>query len=239
MARTPMTEEEKAARKAEREAAAAQAAAEAESAKHSDTDTPNGSENEIEALKKIIQEQQQKIAALESENTKSKNGGGSIGKDEVVTVLYIAEVSDRSVLTLPGYGSLRPNSYLQVPKMEFGGKFMSELVRKMIDKRHIIVVDGLTQDERVRWNCDYKEGEILSERAFDRMLDFDMDRLCDMFAHLCPEHQRFVARRFITAKERNDNRVNFEKVKALNELSKKNDPDGMLKPVLEAFKQEI
>lgn len=238
MARTPMTEEEKAARKAAREAAAAQAA-EAEGEKASSGDAPSGGESELEALKKIIQEQQEKIAALARENEKSGSTGGSIAKDEVVTVLYIAEVSDRSVLTLNGYGSLRPNSYLQVPKLEFGGKFMSELVRKMIDRRHIIVVDGLTKDERVRWNCDYKEGEILSERAFDRMLDFDMERLCDMFAHLCQEHQRFVARRFITAKEKGDNRVSLEKVKALNEISKKSDPAGMLKPVLEAFKREM
>ncbi len=240
MGRTPLTEEEKAARKAAREAAA-QAAEEGQATQEETGQAEKTGESgeqlsEIELLRQIIGKQQAQIDAL------MKTGGGETAagaRDAVVTVLYIAEVSPRSVLTLPGYGSLRPNSYLQIPKMEFGGRFMSELARKLIDSRHLLVVDGLNEDERIRWNCDYKEGEVLSERAFDRILDLGTAQLCDIFSQLCPEHQRFVACRFITAKERNDNRVSLEKVKAINTLSRKNDPDGMLAPVLEAFKQEI
>ena len=163
----------------------------------------------------------------------------STAPDDMVTVLYLDECSNESTLELPGYGTMRPYSYLDVPKKEFGNKFMSALARKLLDKRKLLVTAGLTQSERERWNCDYKDGEVLDEQTFDKMLDYPTPQLAAIFEKLCPEHQRFVACRMITAKERNDNRISVEKAKKINELSKKNDPNGMLKPVLEAFGAEI
>lgn len=159
--------------------------------------------------------------------------------DEVVTILYLDECAPKSTLEIPGYGTMRPYGYLEVPKREFGNKFMSALVRKLLDKRILIVVSGLTQAERERWNCDYKEGEILDEQTFDKMLDYPTPKLAEIFEKLCVEHQRFVACRMITAKEKGDNRISVEKAKRINDLSKKNDPNGMLKPVLDAFGAEI
>lgn len=159
--------------------------------------------------------------------------------EDVVTILYLDECSPQSTLELPGYGTMRPYSYLEVPKREFGNKFMSALARKLLDKRKLIVMSGLTQSERERWNCDYKEGEILDEQTFDKMLDYPTPKLADIFDKLCAEHQKFVACRMITAKEKGDNRISLEKTKKINELSKKNNPNGMLKPVLEAFGAEI
>ena len=161
-------------------------------------------------------------------------------QNDMLTVLYMDEVSQNSSLALPGYGSMRPQSYLEVPKKEFGNKFMGiPIVRKFIDKRKLIIMDGLNKDERERWNCDYKEGEILDERTFDKMLDYPTPQLAEIFKNLCAEHQRFVACRMITAKEKGDNRISMEKAKTINDLSKKNDPAGMLKPVMEAFSAEI
>ena len=160
--------------------------------------------------------------------------------EDMVTVLYLDEVSPNSTLSLEGYGTMRPQSYIEIPKKEFGNKFMGiSLVRKLIERRHLIVMDGLTQEERERWGCDYREGELLDERTFDKMLDYPTPQLAEIFEKLCPEHQKFVACRMITAKERNDNRISVEKAKRINDLSKKNDPNGMLKPVMEAFGAEI
>lgn len=159
--------------------------------------------------------------------------------DELVTVMFMAEVSPEDVLVIPGYGSLRPNSSLDIPKKEFGGQFMSNLVRKLIDKRYLIVANGLNEDERIRYNCNYKEGEVLDERTFDRLLDYDTERLCEIFKKLCVEHKRFVCRRIITAHEKKDNRISLSKVKAINDISKEFDPEGMLKPVMEAYAREL
>lgn len=159
--------------------------------------------------------------------------------DSVVTVLFIAEVSKENQLELPGYGAMRPNSYLEIPKKEFGGKFMSPLVRLLIDKRHLLVVDGLTEDERIRWNCDYKDGEVLSERVFDHMLDFDTAQLCDIVAHLCDEHKRFVCRRITQARVDKDNRLSLDRVKAVNALTTHIVEGGLLQPVIEDFAKEL
>ena len=76
-------------------------------------------------------------------------------------------------------------------------------------------------------------------RRSNRMLDFDTDKLCGIFEKLCIEHQYFIARRFITAYERGDNRISIEKIKTVNDLSKKNDPEGMFKPILESYKNTL
>ena len=159
--------------------------------------------------------------------------------DEMVTVLYLDEVNPDSELKLDGYGSMKPNTYIEVPKKEFGNKFMSGLVRKLIGQRKLIVTNGLTKDERERWNCDYKSGEVLDEMSFDKMLDYSTEQLESIFKNLCPEHQRFIATRMITAKENGDNRVSLSKAQRLNELSKATDPAGMFKPVLDAFGNDI
>lgn len=159
--------------------------------------------------------------------------------ESVVTVLFIAEVSKENQLELPGYGAMRPNSYLEIPKKEFGGKFMSPLARLLIDKRHLLVVDGLTKDERIRWNCDYKDGEVLSERVFDHMLDYDTAQLCDIVSHLCDEHKRFVCRRITQARVDKDNRLSLDRVKAVNALTTHIVDGGLLQPVIEDFAKEL
>lgn len=158
--------------------------------------------------------------------------------EQMVTLLYLAEVSPENTLILPGYGSLRPHSYLEVSKREFGSKFMSALARKLIERRHLLVVDGLTKDERQRWGCDYKSGEVLDERVFDKMLDYSTEEIADIFRHLCREHQEFVAKRFITAHERKDNRVSLAKVRALNQISKESGEE-LFRPIIEAYKADM
>lgn len=158
---------------------------------------------------------------------------------EMVTVLYLDEINQDATLTIPEYGSIRPMAYLEIPKKEFGNKFMSALVRRLIAARKLIVTDGLTKEERRRWNCDYREGEVMDMRVFDHMLDFSTEELAAVFENLCEDHQRLVACRMITAKEKGDNRVSVEKARRLNEISKRHDKDGMFRPVLQSAGKEL
>lgn len=183
---------------------------------------------------------QEMIAKAVSDALANAKAAAPAPQNDTVTVLYLDEVAQNSALNLGDYGQLRPHSYLDIPKREFGNKFMGiPIVRRFVDNRRLLVMSGLTQEERERWNCDYKPGEVLDERTFDKFLDYSTPELAGIFKHLCPEHQRFVAIRMITAKEKGDNRISLEKVRTINELSKQNDPDGMLRTVLEAFSQEI
>ena len=152
--------------------------------------------------------------------------------DDSVTVMFIAEVSPENMLVIPGYGSLRPTSTLDIPKNEFKGKFMMPLVRKLIDKRHLIVLNGLTEDERKRFNCNYKEGEVMDEQMFDHVLDLDEDKLVSAFSLLCDEHKKFVCRKIITAYEKQQGALSIEKMQAINNLTKDIVQGGLLKPVI-------
>lgn len=207
----------------------------------STSEAPQKDERDVAISK--LQEQnaelEAKLNALLAKLESAQNTPVAQKNDELVTVYFIAEVSKDNVLELPEYGSLRYGSYLDIPKREFGGKFMSPLARLLIDKRELLVLNGLTQEERVRWNCDYKEGEVLTERAFDHILDYSLTELKDIADSLCAEHLAFVASRFITAKENNDNRITLEKAQLLNNISKKYDKNGMFAKVISAFKAEI
>lgn len=164
--------------------------------------------------------------------------------DEMVTILYMDACADDNVLLIPGYGSITPGGYMQVPKREFAAQFMSLIVRKLLKKRKLIVVDGLTEDERIRWGVNYKVGEILDLKIFDRLLDLDTDELVTIFKSLCVEHKQFVVSCFMAAyfPERGktrDNRVTLAKVQALNEASRIVDPKGMFREIINRAVDEL
>lgn len=153
--------------------------------------------------------------------------------DGVVELTFLAAVSQDNVCALGEYGSLNGvGGCIEVPRKEFGGKFLTPVVRSLLKDRSLIVCAGLTAEERRRYGVDYREGELLDLAAFDRLLDLDPATLTTLFDKLCPEHKEFAATRFITAYENGDNRVSREKVEALNDLSKTVDPRGLFKPIL-------
>lgn len=164
--------------------------------------------------------------------------------DERVTILYMDECARDNVLQLPNYGTLTPGAFIEIPKGEFTSSFMSLMARKLIEKRKLIVLNGLTEDERIRWKVDYKAGEVLDMAAFDRMLDLDTDEIVRIFKALCPEHKKFVVSRFMAAYfpengAPHDNRISFEKAKALNEASRDIDPKGMFTRIVDAAVKEL
>lgn len=164
--------------------------------------------------------------------------------DERVTILYMDECASDNVLQLPNYGTITPGGFIEIPKGEFTSSFMSLLARKLLERRKLIVLNGLTEDERIRWKVNYKAGEVLDMEAFDRMLDFDTEDIVRIFKALCVEHKRFVASRFMAAYfpedgAPHDNRISFEKAKALNEASREVDPNGMFTRIVDAAVKEL
>ena len=162
--------------------------------------------------------------------------GGAASSDGTVKMIYINPVSERNEVNLGDFGVLRGSTgFIEVPRRDFGGKFMTNTARYLLDTKRLIVTDGLTPDERVRYKLDYPEDSVMSDRAFDHLLSMNTEKIVEMFKKLCPEHQQFVARRFITAYEEGDNRIGRDKIERLNQISKGNDPDGMFKPILQSM----
>ena len=176
-----------------------------------------------------------KMEAMQNEMDVLRNSQ-PVAPDGTVKMVYINPVSERNEVNLGDYGVLRGSTgYLEVDRRDFGGKFMTNTVRYLLDTKRLMVTDGLTADEKMRYKLDYPEDAVMSDRTFDHLLSMNTEDLEKMFSKLCKEHQQFVARRFITVHEAGDNRIGREKVERLNNLSKQNDPDGMFKPILQAM----
>ncbi len=183
--------------------------------------------SELEALRREVAE----LRALAK--------GQAAQVDGVVELTFIAAVSPDNVTSLGDYGSLNGvGGYIEIPRKEFGGKFMTPVVRSLLRDRSLIVCSGLNEAERKRYGVDYREGELLDMDAFDRLLDMGLATLTTLFRKLCPEHKAFAATRFITAYEKGDNRISREKIEPLNDISKEIDSSGMFKPILKGMNQE-
>ena len=147
-----------------------------------------------------------------------------VADNEKVVMRFQAEIADDNVATFgPNgmYGQVTgKRGTVIVPKGEWS-RFYDESTRRMIDDRWLIVISGMDDDERHRYNCDYKPGEVLDEQAFDKLLDMG-DELIDIFPTLCASHQEMVGRRYLDAWNAGDKRVlDRGRVTKLNEISKK------------------
>jgi len=101
---------------------------------------PDASENELEMLRR------------ELTRLKARMGGPA---DGVVELTFLAAVSPDNVCSLGEYGSLNGvGGYIEIPRKEFGGKFMTPVVRSLLKDRSLIVCSGLTEEERKRYGVD-------------------------------------------------------------------------------------
>ena len=174
-------------------------------------------EEQIAAMKRQIEEMQKLL--MESRTPQVVQVAADVEK---VQFLYMAEVCDENVYEVgPGgmYGRIvgKTGSFL-VPKPELS-RVMDTLFRLMLERRWIIVVSGMTDEEREAYGVDYKEGEVLTKNAFTRMLELG-DKLPDIYAKLCEGHKLMVEKRFYEAWTRHDPHVTREQAVALNRLAK-------------------
>ena len=186
-------------------------------------------DDEVKAI--AAQAAKEAVANYQKEN---QLGTAVYNKEEYVTLLYIGAIADGTVVSLGKLGQInKAGSTRDIPKKEFLQN-MTFAVEKMLESRALIVVNGLTDEERERYGLDYKEGELLTQDAFYKLLNYSDSEITAIFRKLCEEHRRVVAKMFLSAYfEKRDNRITAEKVKSLNEISKENDKDGMFKPILE------
>lgn len=180
---------------------------------------------EVEALKAQLEATNKVLELLQAQLAAAKPQVVQVMADtERVNLRWQAEVADENILNLgPNgvYGSITGKTgYASVPKAEWS-KFLDESMKSFIKSRMLIVLSGLTDEEREMNGCMYREGELLDERAFNKMLDMG-DELIAVFPALCHEHKEMIARRFISGFEENHPSAhNRNLVVALNELSKK------------------
>ena len=143
-------------------------------------------------------------------------------KDEPVYFLFEAEVADDNISEFGDngqYGRItgRTGSFA-VPKSELS-RVMDNMFRSMLERRWIIVVSGLTDEEREIYGVNYKEGEYLDKKAFAKMVDLGEEML-DIYPKLCDGHKEMVAKRYYEAYKAGNPNVTRDIVTKLNALSK-------------------
>ena len=158
-----------------------------------------------------------------------------------IKILYIdSAIPNNEIKIGQGRSIFGSGKIFAVQREQFEGEFMTNTIMDLMAKRKLIVLSGLTDEERKLYGCFYHEGEVVtSEGMFDFFFDLSTDDAVAKFEALCPEHQQFVATRFIDAYEKHDNRVTRDKVEALNKASKVHDPDGMFTPIVRDINDNI
>lgn len=140
-----------------------------------------------------------------------------------VTLRFQSDCSDENQLMLGVNGKFGiitgKSGTFKVPRDAFFGEFRDSVVQALLASRDLVVLDGLTDEERELYGVKYTDGEVLEPQAFNKLLDMG-DELCTVFPKLCMNYKEMVARRFEDAFAKGDKRVTRELVKTLNELSK-------------------
>lgn len=182
---------------------------------------------EIEELKKQLEEQKKMFAEMQEMLKQAQSAPQVVQvapqEAERVHFLFEAEVADDNIFS-PGengrYGRIigKTGSFY-VPKSEISA-VMDAQFRSMLENRWIIVVSGLTEEEREAFGVDYKEGEYLDKKAFAKMVDLG-DEMLEIYPKLCKGHQEMVAKRYYEAYKNGNPKVTRELVVKLNALSKK------------------
>ena len=174
-------------------------------------------EAQMEGLRKQMEAMQAQLAEA------SRPQVVQIAADvEKVQFLYMAEVCDENIFEVgPGgmYGRIvgKIGTFV-VPKAELS-RAMDTMFRLFLDRRQIIVVSGLTDEEREAYGVNYSEGELLDRRAFAKMTEIG-DEILDIYPALCPGHQAMVEKHFYEAWTNKDPNITRERIVALNKFAK-------------------
>lgn len=150
----------------------------------------------------------------------------STPKSERVNLLWQAPVAEDNVQEFGPNGRygriIGPTGTFFVPKDEFS-LIIDGLTRLFLERRWLIVVSGLTDEEREAFGVLYHEGEYLDRAAFARLAE-QGDKLLDIYPDLCDGNRRIVANAIYTAWTERNPHVTRDLVEALDGLCKKIDP---------------
>lgn len=192
------------------------------------TEAPAADTDEVALLKA-------QIAAMKEEMAKQmesfKEAMSAAQKPQVVQVtasteqvhfLWQAPVADDNVQDFgPGgmYGRIiGKTGEFFVPKNDLS-RILDNITRMCLDRRWLIVVDGLSEDEREALGVNYSEGELLDRKAFAKMIELG-DKILEIFPALCEGHKEMVAKRFYEGWMEKNPYIHRDTVAELNRMAK-------------------
>lgn len=144
--------------------------------------------------------------------------------EPLVTMRFQDEVNDRNVIELGNNGKFGQITgkfqTVTVQKRDFIGEFRTNLVQNLLRDRKLIVIDGLTDEERKIYGVDYRQGECLEPAVYDSLINMG-DEILDVFPRLSISWKEMVASKFAEAYEKGELKVKRETLLAMNKISQK------------------
>lgn len=154
-------------------------------------------------------------------------------EEELVSLLYMGACVEGSTVEL-----WKPNGVIQgrggmleVPKTEFLQNMNPNVLKRLKDRR-LIVINGLSDNERERYGVEYSDGELVSRDVYYKLLDYGENKVVEIFKKVCYRHKQLIASLFMDAYNAHDNRINQPLVQKLNKASKEIEPKGMFTSIL-------
>lgn len=159
---------------------------------------------------------------------------------ERVQFLYMAEVADDNQYEIGPSGMygriVGKTGAFSVPKPDLS-RVMDSMFRMFLEKRWIIVVSGMDEEEREAYGVNYRDGEVLDKRAFTRMVELG-EQMIEIYPQLCEGHREMVAKRYYEAYASGNPAVTREIVVELNSISRKIDGgDGAFARIIELMNE--
>lgn len=177
----------------------------------------NSRDEEIADLKAQIEQLKQLVATQSTQQPQQIVV--SADSSERVWFLWMADVADDNVTLIGEHGEygriVGKVGTFYVPKNDLS-RILDTANRYYIEQRWMIVVDGLTDEEREALGVDYKEGELLDRKAFAKITELG-DTLLEIFPALCKSHKDMVASRFHEAYE-SGKKLNRNQIIELNKM---------------------
>lgn len=186
-----------------------------------------------ELLMKQLEEMQKKMEKLSQPQVIQVMGEAG----EKVQFLWQAPVADDNIVKF-GQGGMygrivgKTGTFF-VPKNDIS-RVMDEKVRKFLDRRWLLVVSGLNEDEREALGVNYKEGEILDKKAFGRVVELE-EAILDFYPDLCDSHKEMVAKSYHEAFEKGSKHVKRSVLVELNKMSKEAGRKGDFADIIEVM----
>ena len=116
-----------------------------------------------------------------------------------------------------------PTGGFFVPKDEFS-LIVDSRVRMYLERRWLIVLSGLTDEEREIYGVAYKPGEYLTKTAFAKLTE-QGDKLLEIYPALCPGNRKIVAGAVYTGWREGNKHVNRGLVERLAAMCREVDPE--------------
>lgn len=199
-------------------------------------DAANKAKDETETLKAQVAE------LLARQEAAQKPQIITVAADtEKVQFLWQAEVADDNVTSFGDGGMygriIGKTGVIYVPKSDVS-RILTAMNRYFLDTRQLIVVSGLTEEEREAWGVDYKEGEILDRTAFARMVELE-GGILEIYPNLCEGHKEMVAKRYNEAYQAGNPHVKRDVVEALYRMAKEAGREEDFKGIVEAMNAAV